>query len=91
MKMQDKLDKDKIFTEIPEREYLKSIPYEHRRKLGQFFTPMFIADLMTEWIVNNESGTVILDPALGLGIFFRSIMKNHFDKIKKFNFRIRNR
>ena len=86
MKMQDKLDKVKIFTEIPEREYLKSIPYEHRRKLGQFFTPMFIADLMTEWVVNNESGTEILDPALGLGIFFRSIIKNHFDRTKKFKF-----
>lgn len=77
---------DKIFSELPEKEYLKSTPYEHRRKLGQFFTPMFIADLMTEWVVNNESGTEILDPALGLGIFFRSIVKNHFDRIKRFNF-----
>mgnify|MGYP001773966684 FL=1 len=77
---------DKIFSELPEKEFLKSTPYEHRRKLGQFFTPMFIADLMTEWVVNNESGTEILDPALGLGIFFRSIVKNHFDRIKRFNF-----
>jgi len=77
---------DKIFTETPEKKYIKSIPYEHRKKLGQFFTPTFIADLMTEWIVNNESGTEILDPALGLGVFFRSITKNYFDRIKKFKF-----
>lgn len=77
---------DRIFTELPEEEYLISTPYEQRRKLGQFFTPVFIADLMTEWIVNNESCTDILDPALGLGIFFRSIVKNHYDRIKKFNF-----
>lgn len=77
---------DKIFTEVPENEYLKSVPYDHRKKLGQFFTPMFIADLMTEWVVNNESGKEILDPALGLGIFFRSIVKNHSDKINLFKF-----
>ena len=76
---------DKIFTEVPEKEYLRIVPYDHRKKLGQFFTPMFIADLMTEWVV-NESGTEILDPALGLGIFFRSIIKNHSNKIKLFKF-----
>ena len=77
---------NKIFTEAPEKEYLKTVSYNHRKKLGQFFTPMFIADLMTEWVVNNESGREILDPALGLGIFFRSIIKNHPDKIKLFKF-----
>lgn len=56
------------------------------KKLGQFFTPMFIADLMTEWVVNNESGTEMLDPALGLDIFFRSITKNHSDRVGKFKF-----
>lgn len=75
-----------LFTETPEKEYLKNIPYEYRKKLGQFFTPMFIADLMTEWVVNNEIGTEIVDPALGLGIFFRSIIKNHLDRVKDFKF-----
>jgi len=77
---------NKVFTEIPEKEYLEDISYEYRKKLGQFFTPMFISDLMTEWIMNNESGTEILDPALGLGIFFRAIAKNHYRDIKKFKF-----
>ena len=77
---------DILLTETPEKEYSRNTPYEHRKKLGQFFTPMFIADLMTEWVVNNESGTEILDPALGLGIFFRSIVKNHFDRIMEFKF-----
>ena len=77
---------DEIFTELPEEEYLKSVSYMYRKKLGQFFTPMFMADFMTEWIINNESGTEILDPALGLGIFFRSIIKNHPTKVKKLRF-----
>ncbi len=75
-----------IFTELPEKEYLKTIPSNYRKKLGQFFTPSFIADLMTAWIVNNESGIEILDPALGLGIFIRSIIKNQPDKIEVFKF-----
>jgi len=77
---------DEIFAELPEEEYLKSVSYTYRKKLGQFFTPMFMADFMTEWIINNESGTEILDPALGLGIFFRSIIKNHSTKVKKLRF-----
>lgn len=47
---------------------------------------MFIADLMTEWVVNNEISTEIVDLALGLGIFFRSIIKNHLDRVKDFKF-----
>jgi len=63
-----------LFSEIPEREYSKSVSYNYRKKLGQFFTPIFIADLMTDWIVNSQNGGLnrveILDPALGLGVFF---------------------
>jgi len=77
---------DEIFTALPEEEYIKSVSYEYRKKLGQFFTPLFMADFMTEWIINNESDTEILDPAFGLGIFFRSIIKNHFSKIKNIRF-----
>jgi len=75
-----------IFSEIPEKEYIEKVPYKYRKALGQFFTPMFIADLMTEWVVNNQNGGRILDPAMGLGIFFRSIIKNHPDKIENYVF-----
>lgn len=77
---------DGIFTEAPEKKHIKKYSYEYRKKLGQFFTPMFVADLMSEWVINNESGLTILDPALGLGIFFRSIAKNHFEAINNFKF-----
>lgn len=77
---------NEIFTETPEKEYIKNFSHEYRKKLGQFFTPMLIADLMSEWVINNESGKNILDPALGLGVFFRSVAKNHLDIIKNFKF-----
>lgn len=75
-----------IFTEFPEKEYLKTTCYNYRKKLGQFFTPIIIADLMTEWVINGTNNVKIVDPALGLGIFFRTIIKNHPDKIKLFKF-----
>jgi type I restriction-modification system DNA methylase subunit len=52
-----------IFSNLPEKEYLNNIEYNHRKKLGQFFTPMSIADFMTEWVMGSE-GNSILDPAL---------------------------
>lgn len=81
---------DDLFTELPEKIYSNSISLKYRKKLGQFFTPSFIADLMTAWIINNPTNKSdsmeILDPALGLGIFIRSIIKNYPNKIKSFNF-----
>ncbi|MBL7117221.1 MAG: SAM-dependent DNA methyltransferase [Candidatus Syntrophoarchaeum sp.] len=80
------INSSEIFTEAPEKKYLKNVPYEYRKKSGQFFTPMYIADFMTEWVISNESSNTILDPALGLGIFFRSIIKNHPIELEKFKF-----
>lgn len=39
-------------------------PQESRRKLGQFRTPIDIADLMAEWLITDGSETV-LDPGMG--------------------------
>jgi len=66
--------KEKIFSDTPELEYSSLIPYEKRKKIGQFFTPFKIAELMSEWIISNEKCKTILDPAVGLGIFFRAII-----------------
>jgi adenine-specific DNA-methyltransferase len=74
-----------VFTDLPEERYLGSVEYGYRKKLGQFFTPMFVADFMTEWVVRS-AGNSILDPALGLGVFFRSIVKNYPDRVREFRF-----
>jgi adenine-specific DNA-methyltransferase len=54
----------------PEDAYRSAIPFEHRRHFGQFFTPLAIAELMSEWITPLNPKR-ILDPAVGPGIFPR--------------------
>lgn len=43
-----------------------------RRRWGQFFTPYPIARFMAQWVVANPFVKTVLDPAVGLGIFFRA-------------------
>jgi adenine-specific DNA-methyltransferase len=49
--------------------YEQLIPSAERRKLGQFFTPIPIADLMSRYIIKNVSEGVLVDPAMGTGRF----------------------
>lgn len=61
---------------ITEEEYSKNTDFAHRKKYAQFFTPEPISEFMAKWVLNNPSaGTSILEPALGLGIFSRSLLK----------------
>jgi adenine-specific DNA-methyltransferase len=57
-----------------EKEYSKIIPVEHRQKFAQFFTPLPVAYLMCQWLLNNKSLKTILEPAIGLGIFTRVLL-----------------
>jgi len=43
------------------------VPQSSRRKLGQFRTPEDIAELMSNWVV-NESNDTVLDSGIGAGI-----------------------
>ena len=54
--------------EQPEAAYAKLAPSEHRRRFGQFFTPMKVARAMAEWVMERNPAT-LLDPALGMGVF----------------------
>lgn len=58
-----------------ENDYSKSISIEHRKKFAQFFTPFSIADLMAKWILGNKELKTVLEPAFGLGVFSRAILK----------------
>lgn len=66
---------DIFFSDTPEREYAANISSEHVKSLGQFFTPFPIAHFMAKWITSNPQCNTILDPAVGLGVFFRAILK----------------
>lgn len=61
---------------ITEKEYVKIVSLEHRKKFAQFFTPEQISDFMAKWVLNGRKGKLdILEPAIGLGIFSRSLYK----------------
>jgi adenine-specific DNA-methyltransferase len=49
----------------------------HRKKFAQFFTPLEIAQIMCSWILGNKNITSILEPAFGLGIFSRILLKEN--------------
>lgn len=61
---------------ILEQKYISQVSLEHRKKFAQFFTPDHIAELMVNWVSNNNIST-LLEPAFGLGIFSRLILKNN--------------
>ena len=65
-----------IFSSDPEKHYVSTVPIAHRKRLGQYFTPYRIAACMAQWIVGNSSCKTILDPAVGLGVFFRVILEH---------------
>jgi len=48
--------------------YEELIPDEERHRLGQFYTPPSIAELIVKWAVRSPKD-VILDPAVGSGTF----------------------
>ena len=60
---------------IDESEYIRITATEHRKRYAQFFTPEAIADFMAEWVYHDGKGKVILEPAYGLGVFTRSLLR----------------
>jgi len=66
-----------LFSDKPEREFSLSVPKEKARKYGQYFTPYPVARYMADWVNQNRSINLVLDPAAGLGIFFRAVMEGH--------------
>jgi adenine-specific DNA-methyltransferase len=64
-----------LLTSAPEDVYTAAVSEGHRKKLGQFFTPIAVAEFMAKWVIGNVRCQTILDPATGLGVFFRAINK----------------
>ncbi len=59
--------------------YYQKTNISYLKNNGQIFTPIYIANFMTDWVLKAQqfmSGDKgkILDPALGLGVFFQSII-----------------
>ena len=69
-------DKSKEFSSITIN-YLHKTDIEHRKKLGQYFTPKSIRSLLFSELPKKTSNIKILDPACGTGEFLNDA-KKHF-------------
>ena len=58
-----------------EKIYCKKTALEHRKEFAQFFTPQPVANLMADWLLGNETLKTVLEPAFGLGVFSRTLLK----------------
>ena len=69
-----------------EKIYSQKTDFKHRKAFAQFFTPQPIANLMADWLIDSASLQTVLEPAFGLGIFSRILLKKKKDlKIKGFD------
>ncbi len=64
---------------ILEKEYKEKTTILHRKKFAQFFTPEPIAQIMCDWLLQDNDFTTLLEPAFGLGIFSRIILTKKSD------------
>ncbi len=62
---------------ILEKTYSKRVSISHRKKYAQFFTPDEVAEVMVDWVLKNKSLEKVLEPAFGLGVFSRLILKQN--------------
>lgn len=62
-----------------EKEYSSTISLEHRKKFAQFFTPYKLASLMVDWVLGNKELKSVLEPAYGLGVFTRVLLRKKND------------
>lgn len=68
-------EKDILYTDTPEKQYAEKVEIGHRRKYAQFFTSFPIALFMAKWVGGAENCSKILEPAFGLGVFSRAMLK----------------
>ncbi|MDJ0582609.1 N-6 DNA methylase [Crocosphaera sp.] len=57
-----------------ESDYISNTSISYRKDYGQFFTPSIVASIMAKWLIENKPKK-ILDPAFGLGVFYKEINK----------------
>lgn len=60
--------------------YQKLIPLDERRKLGQYYTPTQVTELITQFCVRSKD-TTVLDPSCGSGGFLVSA----YERLKSLN------
>lgn len=59
--------------------YQAIIPAEERRRLGEYYTPDWLAEAIVEQVVPDPLGKRILDPSCGSGTFLRAAIRRYID------------
>ncbi len=67
--------------------YSSLVDAEHKKKLGQFFTPLEVAHFMSSFYLKHQDRIKILDPGSGIGILSCAIIEkislnNHIKEIE---------
>jgi adenine-specific DNA-methyltransferase len=63
--------------------YGSKVDTEHKKKLGQFFTPLLVAQFMAEFCTIKKNKIKILDPGCGIGILSCAIIENLIENHKR--------
>lgn len=56
--------------------YQNTITPEERKKMGEYYTPHWLAQSIVTELINNPADTVSLDPSCGSGTFIECLVKN---------------
>lgn len=70
---------DAISLNEMEQSYTVRSSPSHRKKYGQFFTPLQIAEFMSNWVIDARNSIRLLDPGSGTLVFERAIHNLYSD------------
>ena len=63
-------------TEVAPTLYQNVITQDERKKLGEYYTPRWLAKAITETVVDNPLNQRVLDPACGSGTFIETAVEH---------------
>ena len=59
--------------------YQNTITQEERRKMGEYYTPRWLAQTIVQELITDPQNTVAMDPACGSGTFIECLVRNIID------------
>ena len=59
--------------------YQNTITQEERRKMGEYYTPRWLAQIIVKELITDPQNTVAMDPACGSGTFIECLVRNIID------------
>ncbi len=63
--------------------YQNTITPEERRKMGEYYTPRWLAQTIVKELITDPQNTVAMDPSCGSGTFIECLVQNIIDHANK--------